>query len=334
MTSIVLQNAAMSVRIDPEHGAEITHLEDAIGRNMLFLADWCSPLPLSHGSYGDGVLDWLASYRGGWQELFPNAGAACAVLGTPLPFHGEASRAMWQVEACEPESCTVSTGTRLPLVLRRRMRIDPARPVLHISEEVANESNLTVPFVWGHHPAFGPPLAAPGARIDIPDAKVFVDQTLTGPYVDLEPGSVHRWGSVTGRDGARLDLDVVPAGPAQRLCYLTELSEGWFAIRNEAAGIGLAVRWDLQTFPHLWFWQEIAAGQGMPWYGRGQITAIEPASQFPAHGLEAAIKAGTARHLGPGEIARTGLSVTLFKTENRPVSGVAADGTVQFSGGT
>ena len=328
MTEIVLTNGAMTLRIDPVNGAEITHIEDALGRNMLFMADWRSPLPLSHGSYGNGVLDWLASYRGGWQELFPNAGGACTVMGTPLPFHGEVSRASWRVDEAGPHTCTLSTGTRLPLVLTRHMHLDPVLPVLRIAEEVQNDSATSVPYIWGHHPAFGPPLTAPGSRIDLSGAQVIVDAGLDGPDVDLMPGSVHDWAAVIDRQGAPLDLAAVPPGPVQRLCYLTALQEGWYAIRNPQAGLGLAMSWDLATFPNLWMWQEIGAEQGMPFYGRGAITALEPASQFPAGGLEAALAAGNARTIAPGRTARTWLTISLFDADNRPVTGVDPDGRI------
>ena len=49
------------------------------------------PAPLPSASGEASQTAWLDHYGGGWQELFPNAGAACTVDGRPHPFHGEAS---------------------------------------------------------------------------------------------------------------------------------------------------------------------------------------------------------------------------------------------------
>ena len=329
MSEAVLENGALTVRVDLDQGAEITHLLTPSGINLLFRADWRSPLsaPVSQ-SYGNQALDWLSGYRGGWQELFPNAGAAGTVMGTPLPFHGEVSRAPWRAEWHEAgRDVTLSSGARLPLVIHRRMRLDPSRPVLFIEETIENESDATVPYIWGHHPAFGPPLTVPGARIDLPAGRLSVDAGVDGELADLVPGSRHVWGEVTGRHGELVDLSVVPSSPRERLCYIEELSAGWCAIRNPNNGLGAGLAWDLADFPHLWFWQEIG-GTGFPWFGRSAITALEPASQSPSHGLEAAIAAGTARHLPPRGSAAARLTFTVFAATDRPVVGIDADGTV------
>lgn len=329
MREAVLDNGALRVRIDLDQGAEITHLHIPGGENLLFLGDWRSPLAAqSSQGYGNQALDWLSAYRGGWQELFPNAGGAGTVMGTPMPFHGEVSRVPWTAEWHEAgRDVTMSSGTRLPLTIHRRMRLDATRPVLLIEETIDNESAMTVPYIWGHHPAFGPPLAAAGALIDLPAGKLTVDPGIVGDLADLIPGSRHVWGKVTGRNGEPVDLSVIPSGPRERLCYIEELTAGWCAIRNPGNGLGAGLSWDIADFPNLWFWQEIG-GTGFPWFGRAAITALEPATQSPSHGLEAAIAAGTARHLPPNGRASAKLTFTLFAATDRSVVGIDADGTV------
>ena len=326
-----LRNAHLCVRVDVDHGAEITHLAGADGVNWLSEPKWQSPLPANQSqSYGNQALDWLSEYRGGWQELFPNAGAACEVMGVPIPFHGEVSRARWQLAEMEQgKSLRLTTPARLPLVLEREMRLDEKRPILYLHERVRNEVDFAVPFIWGHHPAFGLPLAAPGSRIDLPAARVIVDSGLDSPAVDLQPGSEHTWPLVTGRNGETVDLSVVPGPPVQRLCYMADLAGGWCALRNPTAQAGVALAWDLDVFPHLWFWQEIGGG-GFPWYGRGDIVALEPASQWPSHGLAAAAEAGHAHLLQPGEIREARLTCVLFTAGGAAVTHVGLDGTLAF----
>ena len=95
---IELQTAHLLVRVDEGRGAEITHVGRDADHNALFHDDWGAPLRASRSvTWGEPTLDWLSEYRGAWQELFPNAGDACEVMGTPLPFHGEVSAARWEV---------------------------------------------------------------------------------------------------------------------------------------------------------------------------------------------------------------------------------------------
>lgn len=333
MPKLELTNSAIRVVVDADHGAEIIELAGADGANVLFTGDWRTPVPASASqSYGNQILDWLSEYRGGWQELFPNAGGAGDVLGTPLPFHGEVARARWDWTWLEAKTALeLTVGTRLPLVLTRIMRLDPTRPVLFIEERITNESAFSVPYIWGHHPAYGPPLAVAGAQIDLPARRVVTDSGLDGPAVDLQPGSEHTWPLATGRNGESVDLSVVPAAPIQRLCYVSELQAGWYALRNPEQRLGVALAWDREVFPCVWLWQEIKGGQGMPWYGRGQITAIEPSSQWPSHGLAAAIEAGQARTLAAGADFTTTLTCVLFEASDRPVIDVSREGAVRLS---
>ena len=41
------------------------------------------------GVYYSADLDWLSGHRGGWQEMFPNAGAGCTIDGVFHPVHGD-----------------------------------------------------------------------------------------------------------------------------------------------------------------------------------------------------------------------------------------------------
>ena len=91
---IRLANACLEVEIDERRGAEIVRLSRPGGINRLawIYSDW--PLRAGAGGvYSSSDLDWLSEHRGGWQEMFPNAGAGCTVEGVPHPVHGEVSMA-------------------------------------------------------------------------------------------------------------------------------------------------------------------------------------------------------------------------------------------------
>ncbi len=325
---LLLANEMIEVEVDPDRGADITAIRRPGGPNVLATYDWRSPLRASHStSYGEPVTDWLSEYRGGWQELFPNAGDACEVMGVPLPFHGEVSTARWVVSDQTDDSVTLTTATRLPLVLERRMRLVEGEAVLSIEETARLDSDTAVPFLWGHHPAW---MASDGARIDLPAGiTIAADAGYATEHGDLAPGGAGIWPMAPGADGSSVDVSQVGAGPTERLAYLSGFAgrDGWTAIRGVAPGLGVAMAWDVATFPHAWFWWEIN-GPGHPWHGRSRIVAIEPHTAVPSDGLAAADERGEAHRLSPGQTHDTWLTVSLFDADDRPVRHVAADGAI------
>lgn len=89
----------------------------------------------------------------------------------------------------------------------------------------------------------------------------------------------------------RPDLRVPIKDKFVRLAYLSEGNEGWISIFDEARGIGARLKWDVEKFPYLWFWQE-RFSPGFPFYGRAEMTALEPASIHPNEALAGASQSG------------------------------------------
>jgi galactose mutarotase-like enzyme len=324
-----LDNGLIGVEVAPERGAEVRYLGRPGGVNLLHYADTDMPLRATRSiSYGSDELDWLSEYRGGWQELFPNAGAGCTVGGLPLPFHGEVSSAWWQVVESSHRHAVLRTATRLPLVLERRMRLIPDRPVLLVEETARNVGRRPVDFVWGHHPAFD---ARPGARLDLPGGTAAVPADHDPEGNDLRPGGTGVWPFVPSKTGGFADLRQGPEGQCERVVYLSDLPAAWAALRHPDDGVGVAMSWDLSTFPYLWLWTEVR-GPDFPWYGRARILAVEPAAAWPNDGLVAARGRGQAHHLEPQEEHHTWLTVALFGADDRPVTGVARDGSADLAG--
>jgi hypothetical protein len=71
------------------------------------------------------------------------------------------------------------------------------------------------------------------------------------------------------------------------------------------------IRWPLDLFPTAWFWQELHASPGYPWYRRAYTTALEPNTTVPAQGIVTArAKGGATLLLSP----KTPRAVTLEAT--------------------
>lgn len=324
---IDLRSEALRLAIDTERGGEIVFVGRPSGPNALFYEAWETPVRASRSmSYGDGTLDWLSHYRGGWQVMFPNAGDECTVDGVPHPVHGEVSSAPAEVVEATPTHVALRSPTRLPVILERSISIAPDRPTALVEERIENVSDRPIQYAWGHHPAFR---ATPGMHIDLPVGAVHFDGLADGPEPDRATGT---WPTVERRNGAVEVLDRVPGAPMERVFMLPERPAGWAALRDVESQDGIGLGWDVGAFPHLWLWQELA-GPGFPWFGRASIVALEPVSIWPGDGLARAVERGQARTLEARGSATAWVTVSLFEATERAVADVGRDGRVTFADG-
>lgn len=305
---IRLITAHLEVRVDESRGAEIVWLGRPGGRNRLAWIDSDWPLRASAGaSYYSSDLEWLSEHRGGWQEMFPNAGAGCTVDGITHPVHGEASLAPWEVVDSSGEGqVTLRCHTHTPLVLVRKMRLDPQCPRLDLEEEIHNPSGMDFSYLWGHHPAFEAPpgtrLSMQGPRLEVPGLGV--------PEDDLSPGGPFSWPWAQGREGEPIDLSEMPPQAVERLAYLTHVPEAACHILRPDTADRLTFEWSADAFPYAWLWINRHASR-FPWFGRLSSMAVEPVNAWPADGLAAAMERGQAPVLRRGETRQGWLKVSI-----------------------
>lgn len=306
---IRLETEHLQVDLDESRGAEIVRLGRPGGVNRLAWIDSDWPLRAgAGGSYHSADLDWLSEHRGGWQEMFPNAGAGCTVEGIPHPVHGEASMAPWRVvDRAREHDVTVRCHTHTPLTLTRRMRLDPDRARLEIEEVIHNPSDLAFPYAWGHHPAFEAPH---GTRLELKGARYQAESALATPEADLRPGFGGDWPWAENREGHPVDLGLMPDHPAERVLYITEPAATKAHILRPDTGDRLTLQWCAAAFPYAWVWVNRCATR-FPWFGRLSSIAVEPVNVWPADGLAAAVERGLAPVLPGGESRRGWLVVSL-----------------------
>ena len=322
---VLLESSEIVVGVDLDRGCDIHWISRPSGRNLLVSYDWSTPAPATAlHAYGSSRLDWLSHYRGGWQELFPNSGQDSRSGPVPLPFHGEVSTLRWEVITAGTTTLHARTGSRLPLVLDRRMELDGDRPILRLRERVLNVGNEAAHFVWGHHPAFS---VVSRTLIDLPTTPAVVERGDMGPAADLSPGGEGCWPLLPVGDGTVVDVSRMTEQPTSRLIYLPSIGEGWAALRWPDEEIGIALSWDVTTFPHVWLWQE-RGSTGYPFYGRAALVAVEPQSAWPADGLDGAVERGQTLRLEPGQTRTAALTATLFRADRRRVTRVEPDGSV------
>lgn len=302
---VVLENELLRVAMDLGRGAEV--IEFLYKPRDVDLAP-VSPRPggaaLPYPS--DPLMAFVDTYAGGWQEIFPNAGAPSEHDGVRYGQHDEAWQLPWSctVLADSPDEVAVRLGVelrRVPFALTRDVRLRAGVARCEMRHEVRNLSTVTLPAMWGQHLAYGPPFLRAGSRVELPDGVRVIPHAeplnAGRRRVRAAPGA---WPVVPGANGEPLDLSVVPEpGTASDIVYLTGFDEGWYRL-IPPEGPAVRVEWDASVLPYLWFWQEFGDTTGYPWYGRLYTIGLEPSSSYPTNGLADAVANGSALRLGPG----------------------------------
>ncbi|MYF83663.1 MAG: hypothetical protein F4176_05955 [Acidimicrobiia bacterium] len=306
---IQLETEHLEVDVDERSGANIVRLARPGGTNRLAWIDSDWPIRASAGgSYDSPDHAWVSEHRGGWQEMFPTAGAGCKYGGIPHPVHGEVSLAPWQVmDRSGRHEVTLRSYTHTALMLTRTMRLDPERPRLELKEQIVNLSDAPIHYLWGHHPAFEAP---PGTRLQVEGARFECEPSLATPEADLGPDCEGVWPRAESQGGAGVDVGLMPDHPAERVLYLTEMAETRAHILRPDTGDRLTLEWSSQAFPYAWVWINHRASR-FPWFGRLSSMAVEPVNAWPADGLAAAISRGQAPTLPGNESRRAWLVVSL-----------------------
>lgn len=257
-------------------------------------------------------------YEGGWQECLPNGGRVCTYKGCELGLHGEVWGIPWQHEIIEdtPELVSVKLRCRTPrspYLLQRTMTIAKGSPALAINEELTNEGREPLEFMWGHHPAFGPPFLDGSCVLDCAAQRVVVDENV-GEESRFEPGQEFAWPEGETKTGDRWDISRItpPEDCVSEMTYLTDLTSGWYAITNRSKQVGFGMSFDTDVFRHLWCWQNLGGEFGAPFWGRCYTMAVEPFSSYPAI-LTNAIEAGAQLTIKPGEKLATWLRAVAYE---------------------
>jgi len=311
--TIVLENETIRISVLAGKGTDLVEFNYK-PRDLDFV--WLAPGGVwnpsaAHSTSFDPLATFLDSYPGGWQEVFPNAGAPAIHAGAQYGQHGEVFALPWDVEIVDDTERSIAVrftvrGQKIPCAITKTLRLRRGEPELEITESVTNESPVAVEAMWGHHITFGRPFLEPGHRIILPDSVVAQPHPVAVEAGGRRVASDDRfaWPQATGVDGEPVDFSSIPEpGTPSDLFYISGFPEetAWYEIVDSGSQIGLRVEWDRATMPYLWYWQEFGATTEYPWYGRTYNIGLEPSSSYPTNGLPDAVANGSAMTLGPGE---------------------------------
>lgn len=311
--SVVLSNGAIEVTVLVGKGADIISITDrASGVDPLWKARWGHHHINSALTQESSASAWLASCAGGWNVLFPGGGAESTVAGAIQPMHGEASIIPWSVEALgvtdDGPAVTVRTHlTRSPFRLDRTVRLVGDTSEVVVVDTAVNEGGEAFPFTWTHHPTLGAPFLSEHCAITTNAIEVIADETYDLPAIPLPAGSRMPWNEAESVLGAVVGRRT----PRQLLSYLMfEDEDAWYRVTNQQLGLSFEARWLSSQMPYAWFFQEMDATAGYPWFSNTYIMALEPSTTWPGRGLAHAVEVDRVQWLAPGEEKSVAISVS------------------------
>jgi len=322
--AVRLENELLATTILVDKGADIYELiYKPKNIDVLWKSPWGLRRPGSAApSAVDSSVTWLEAYEGGWQEIFPSGGGPAIYKGVELNYHGEASVVAWDFETeVGRDWAELRLNVRLarsPFLIARTMRVETGHPTLILKERITNDGRESMDYMWGHHPAFGAPFLSGRCRIDTNASRVIADDAHEPPESSLDPGRSYAW-PIGGRGADKIDLSMVPGDDQSRgtLGYFTDFAghHAWYGITNQELGFGVGLVWPVVHFPHAWFWQEMHATSGFPWYKGVYVMAIEPGTSYPGQGLVNVMeKTGTHRTLAAGASATAELRASFYQS--------------------
>lgn len=294
MELISLDSDRFHLEVMPAKGGDITSIIwTPIGIDLLWKSPWSPFRPGERATpptMEDPAGSFLSVYPGGWQTIFPNGGDACEDQGVQHNFHGEASIVAWSIEDLRGSSITMSTRlSSVPFDLTRTIVVEDE--LIRVTETAMNRSSIDTEVMWSHHPAFGAPFLSHSLTVDLANANFVVDDERDVP-AGLKPGHRSRWPHSIDNAGETVDLRSMPSEDQgiDRFGYITDLTDARVTLANDELGLEIVLSWDIDVFPHAWYWLEAHATQGYPWHGNAYVLAIEPASTIPGQGITNARK--------------------------------------------
>ena len=268
-----------------------------------------------------GSGNFMDSYAGGWQELFPTYGAGTQYHGGQIGVHGEACLYPW--------NCTIVTDTpeyveavlslrtvRSPFLLEKRISIQEGSSALTMEQKVTNLSVNEMDFMWGHHPAFGFPFLDESVEIRVKgDPTVTVPAgTVGGKNCPFDKETTGVWPNLPDKNGVLIDMS--KARGSDEKVYMeygiSDLKEGKCEVVSHNKGLGMRMQWDPEIFRFIWIWGLYHGLEEYPWYGRSYVLGVEPWSSMPAN-YTVAKENDTLLHLAAGESIKTKFVAEIFE---------------------
>lgn len=333
-----LENEILRVMVLPGKGGDILELRDK-RRDVDVL--WQTPHrwtpPDQRHVPSVSRTTWNDHYPGGWQVNLPVAGTGWEIDGNAYGLHGESALLPWDAEVRRDDGAAVTLGlstelTRYPFAVDRELTLHASDPRLRIDESVTNRGERPLEYIWQQHITLGQPLLGPEARLDLPACT-----GVNPPYGDSFPNArlaedvAFDWPYAPGQDGEPVDLREIPPPGAtiHDQSFMTDMPAGWYALTNPDVDLGFALRFPVDPFESLWYWQPFGGYHESPFFNRNYNVGLEPTTAYPGHDIpDAQRENGTMNTLDPGETVSAEFVARTY-TGVDAVTGVGPEGDLE-----
>jgi hypothetical protein len=323
LDAVFLENRTLRVLVLPEKGGDILEFRDKrVDVDVLWHTDhnWFPPDRRYVPSMAPTT--WQDHYPGGWQVNLPIAGFGREIEGNAYGLHGESALIPWDATVGRDDDDAVSLRlttelNRYPFVVERELTLPANGSRLEITESVTNAGEIDLEYIWQQHISFGPPLLAPGARLEIPAREGLV-QNYQGsfPNARLESGAAFDWPRAPGRDGETIDLSEIPPKSVRShdVAFARDLDDGWFTLANPDIDLGFGFRFPTDPFECIHYWQPFGGYRDSPFFCRNYNVGVEPTTAYPAISIPEAQRAnGTMKSLAPGETVEATFTAATYR---------------------
>ena len=338
LKTVVLENEIVRITVLADKGADIySFVHKPTDTDFMWKTPWGVRDPSkSVPPTGDPSSIWLDFYEGGWQTVVPHGGYSDQIYGADFGIHGDVNLIPWDTVVVEDTPQLVSVrfsakSVRMPMKVTKILTLVSGSPTLKVEESVTNEGEEDLDVVWLEHIAIGAPVLSDKSRLFVPESKLRSHPESIDTNSKLEPDFIGDWPNMNAKDGSVLDFSRIPTKEDRSLdmAYMTEMSEGWYALLNEETNIGWAVSYPVETFKYLWYWRNFGGGYGYPWYGRCYNAGLEPCTSFGNGGIKQAQENGSALNIKSGATVSVTITAGPF-TGTGIVNRVDLDGNVTF----
>lgn len=291
LETVVLENESLHVVVMPGLGGKISSLR------ILPDGDELLQQPLRPYSARTAATRFEDGDASGIDECLPTVSSCqltrlCETIA--VPDHGDFWGHPSYFARDGNDLSIVASGTSLPILFRRRMRLDESKLLLNYSVE--NTSEEVVQYIWSAHPLLA---VEDGDRVALPDSVREVSVEYSYRSRLGERGTLHSWPHSADANGGAIDLSAANRQGQQVAdkVFAQSPAEGWAALERKRIRLRIVTRFNPATSPYLGIWLSYD-GWPADRTPRQNCIALEPCTA-PVDSLALAVEKKLARSL-PG----------------------------------
>jgi galactose mutarotase-like enzyme len=275
--AIEISNDFFRVIVSPDKGADISQIIYKPKMLPLLLeTGWDSQAFKEDSKIPGSDTNFLAKYRGGWQLMIPNAGFGCTLEGVEHGYHGEAWERKWDVILKSEQEIKLCVNLHaMPLRVTRNVKLDANQ--LFVIDEVTNQAQDVLKFIWGNHPAFSEECLA-DAELEIFASELKVLTDPPPPPNKILPKFLtkkNNFYSITDLFKDEISF----------LAIFSNFVKPQVNIHNKKLNLKIELSWSSKLFRNVWFWLENRGLSTFPWNKSITTLGIEPCSTNSNMGL-------------------------------------------------